>query len=74
VARVGSVRFPGIWFVTVSAYPRHIQESLFLFSAKSLPTKTAQQNDNRNQETGLGKTLRIVDATKQPAAAPIWSR
>jgi hypothetical protein len=37
VASVGSERFPGIWYVTVSAHRRHIQESLVLFCEKELP-------------------------------------
>jgi len=37
VASVGSERFPLVRYVTVSAQPRHIQEGLLLFRAKSLP-------------------------------------
>jgi hypothetical protein len=34
VSSSGSIRFPGIWHVTVSAHARHIQQGLFLFAAK----------------------------------------
>jgi hypothetical protein len=34
VSSLGSVRFPGIWYVLVSARARHIQRDLFLFRAQ----------------------------------------
>ena len=37
VASVSSERFPGIWYATLTAHPRHIHESLVLFCEKDLP-------------------------------------
>jgi hypothetical protein len=37
VASVSLERFPGIWYATVSAHPRHIHESLVLFCETDLP-------------------------------------
>ena len=34
ISQVAAKRFLGILYVTVSAHPRHIQESMFLFRAK----------------------------------------
>ena len=36
ISRVAAKRFLGLPYVTVSAYPRHIQESIFLFHAERL--------------------------------------
>jgi hypothetical protein len=36
IAQVAAKRFLGLPYVTVSAHPRHIQESMFLFHAKRL--------------------------------------
>jgi hypothetical protein len=36
IARVAAKRFLGLPYVTVSAHPRHIQESMFLFHAQRL--------------------------------------
>jgi hypothetical protein len=36
IAHVTAKRFLGLPYVTVSARPRHIQESMFLFHAKRL--------------------------------------
>jgi hypothetical protein len=37
IAQVGVKRFLGLPYVNVSAHPRHIQQSMFLFQAERLP-------------------------------------
>ena len=37
ISQVAAMRFLGLPYVTVSAHPRHIQESMFLFHAKRAP-------------------------------------
>jgi hypothetical protein len=59
VASVGSERFPGIWYVTVSAHRRHIQESLVLFCEKELPKLEAAKS--------------LGDAARYPNVVPILS-
>ena len=53
VESVGSGRFPGIAYVTVSAKPRHIQQSLFL-SATDLPGSDALERGVGKQNPRLG--------------------
>ena len=43
VISVGSGRFPLVRYVTVSAQPRHIQESLFLCHAKDFPKPETEE-------------------------------
>jgi hypothetical protein len=59
IAPLGSRRFPGIWYVAVSARFRHIQESLFL-----VPKATI----------AVGKVLRLGETGKQLEAAPILTQ
>ena len=73
VESVGSRRFPGIWYVTVSARLRHIQQGLFL-CAEERPGLNGAKNDILNQPAGIadGTTARPGE-TKQLDAAPILS-
>lgn len=65
VGSVGSGRFPGIRYVTVSAKPRHIQQSLFL-SVNDLPGSHAMKTGvaKENKKLGAGNTLRGEDTPK----------
>jgi hypothetical protein len=67
VASVSSERFPGIRYITVSAHPRQIQESLFLFCAKDLPQLETAKSGGLNQNSGLasGETLPPYQEPKQ---------
>ena len=66
VGSVGSARFPGIAHVTVSAKPRHIQQSLFL-SVNDLPGSDAMESlTKENENLGTSNTLRAEDGPKQP--------
>jgi hypothetical protein len=65
VKSVGSVRFAGISHLTVSAHPRHIQQSLFL-SAGDLRRVDMAKNGIAKQDMGFGgKDLHVTAATEQ---------
>jgi hypothetical protein len=53
VASVGSERFPLVRYLTVSAQPRHVQESLFLFHARDLPEPEKKCEPAAIQRTGI---------------------
>jgi hypothetical protein len=61
VRSVDSVRFPGVRYVTVSAHPRHIQQSPFLF-ANCLP---GLDMANENMRLAGGKILCAADTRKK---------
>jgi hypothetical protein len=61
VRSVDSVRFPGVRYVTISAHPRHIQQSPFL-SAKDLP---GLDMANENARLAGGEILSAADTRKK---------
>ena len=74
VTSVGSERFPGVHFVTVSANSRHIQKSLILSGAKDLQELGPTRIDYRpNQSRGLvGSTdLPLQETMRTPNLAAI---
>jgi hypothetical protein len=63
VVSVGSRRFPGIWYMTVHAHLRHIQQSLFL-------SEPDRPRSNAVNGIPVGdKTVRAGETTEQLAAA-----
>ena len=75
VASVGSERFPLVRYVTVSAQPRHIQESLFLYHAKDLP-ELERKSEPSGQSTRIAsdKTRLSQEPTKQSSVVSILSQ
>ena len=74
VTSVGSERFPGVHFVTVSANSRHIQKSLILFGAKDLQELGPTRMDCRpNQSRGTvgGIDLPLQETMRAPNLAAI---
>jgi len=74
VTSVGSERFPGVHFVTVSANSRHIQKSLILFGAKDLQELGPTRMDCRpNQSRGTvgGIDLPLQETMRAPNLATI---
>jgi hypothetical protein len=65
VASVGSERFPLVRYLTVSAQPRHVQESLFLFHAGDLPEPQKKCEPAAIQSTGIarGRTALLQERT-----------
>jgi hypothetical protein len=53
---LGSVRFPGIWYVTVSAHARHIQQDLFLFRAQDSLGHEPAKNKISGERTELASS------------------
>ena len=76
VVSVGSGRFPLVRYVTVSAQPRHIQESLFLCQAKDFPKLETEECEPSSQSTGIasGKTPLLQEPTKQSSVVSILSQ
>jgi hypothetical protein len=75
VASIGSERFPLVRYVTVSAQPRHVQESLFLFHAGELPQPGKKCEPAAIQSTGnAGDTPALSqERTKQSSGISIFS-
>ena len=76
VASAGSGRFPLVGYVTVSAQPRHIQESLFLCQAKDLQSWRRRNASLSSQSTGIAaaKTPLLQEPTKQSSVVSILSQ
>jgi hypothetical protein len=77
VTSLGSGRFPGVLFLTVTANLRHVQEGLFLFRAADIlgsrPNRTANGDECRpNQEPGRtgGNRLR-KETSRQPGLVAV---
>jgi hypothetical protein len=67
VASTGSGRFPLVWYVTVSARLRHIQESFSLCHAEDFP-KAERESELSDQNT------RIAGKMPLPQGSRIQSR
>lgn len=76
VTSVSSERFPGVRFLTVAANRRHIQESLFLFSAKGVREPGPNRTECRpNQDAGLTSGNGLQQETSiQPGLAAVSNR
>jgi hypothetical protein len=75
VTSTGSARFPGIWHVTVSARPRHVQRGLFLFGAEDFSDSDARTGDILGQNTGLPNrnAPHSNESVKEAGTAPVMS-
>lgn len=76
VASVGSVRFPLVRYLTVSAQSRHIQESLFLGRPNDLARPDPRKNEVPSGSTSVAndKTPLSSNPAKESAVVPILSQ